>query len=137
MRKRVLVVEDNVEFLRPLCLRLRAAGFSVSTALDGAKALEKARTLHPDVILLDFILPEIDGFAVCEALQRDPGTARIPIIGMSGLQGQFARLHGIEAGATDFFAKPFQPSNLIDRINQVLTSKTEPAPSPAEAPLAE
>src|SRR3974377_1860213 len=80
MYKKILVVEDEHEHRHLICYNLRQAGFSVATAKDGIEALKKARSLLPDLILLDLKLPELDGFSVCETLRHDAATASIPIV---------------------------------------------------------
>ena len=96
------------------------AGFSTATATNGVEALEKARSLSPDLIVLDLVLPELDGFAVCETLRKDPATAAVPIIMLTGLSSQFSRYAGLESGGTDFFTKPASPNALVSRIKHLL-----------------
>ncbi|HZR18192.1 MAG TPA: response regulator [Verrucomicrobiae bacterium] len=131
MRKKLLIVEDNTELLELLRLGLKQAGFSVSTAANGLDALKKARSISPDVIVLDLILPELDGFAVCEALKRADDTATIPVIMLTGLTSEFTRFAGIESGADEYLTKPISPDQLLPRINHWLhhpvTKKTETA----------
>ena len=132
MRNKILVVDDNLELLQMLRLAFRAAGFSVATAKSGIEALKKARSLAPDLILLDLVLPEMDGFAVCETLRKCPDTQSIPIILLSGLSSQFARFAGIDSGANEFVNKPVRPSVLVERIKSLLSVK----PAVAKAPVA-
>src|SRR4029077_13556356 len=106
MRTKLLVVEDNTELLELMRLGLKQAGFSISTATNGLDALKKARSIMPDLIVLDLILPELDGFAVCEALKRAPDTSAIPIILLTGLNGEFTRYAGMESGADEYVTKP-------------------------------
>jgi DNA-binding response OmpR family regulator len=121
VRRKILVVEDDLDLVELLRFNLAHAGFSVTVALDGAEGLKKARSFLPDLILLDLMLPELDGFAVCEILRRDAGaTARIPIIILTAMPGQLARVAGIGAGANDFITKPFSPRHLLSRIETVL-----------------
>jgi DNA-binding response OmpR family regulator len=120
VRKKVLIVEDDPDLVELLSFNLRAAGFAVGTAADGLDAIKKARSLIPDLILLDLMLPELDGFGVCEILRRDPATAGIPIIMVTAMSSQFARLAGMEAGANDFITKPFSPKQLISRVHEIL-----------------
>ena len=126
MRKRILVVEDNEELLELLSLSLKCEGFSISTAKSGIEAVRKARTSPPDLILLDLMLPEMDGFGVCETLRRHAATAGIPILILSGASGQLTRLAGLESGGTDFIAKPASPKDLACRIRGFL----EPVQTP-------
>ncbi len=117
---RILVVEDDPDQVELLRFNLKRAGFSVGTAADGIEGLKKARSIAPDLILLDLLLPELNGFAVCEILRRDPATAAIPILVLTALSSSFSRLVGLEAGAHDYLTKPFSPKVLLTRINQLL-----------------
>ena len=120
MRKKLLIVEDNTELLELLRLGFKQAGFSVHTAATGLEALKKARAMSPDLILLDLVLPELDGFAVCEALRRDAETAAIPIIMLTGLTSEFTRYAGMESGADEYVTKPASPEQLLPRIKHWL-----------------
>jgi len=122
MRKKVLVVEDDGDLTQLLCFNLRKAGFAVGTATDGVEALKKARSVVPDLILLDLLLPELDGFAVCEILRRDRQTASVPIIMVTALSSQLARFAGLDTGANDYITKPFSPKYLVSRVEAVLNS---------------
>src|SRR3974390_1773166 len=121
MRKRILMVEDDPDLVELLSFNLKRAGFSVGTAADGITGLKKARSLLPDLILLDLMLPELDGFAVCEILRRDPATGSVPIIILTAISGQLARFTGMETGATDYITKPFSPKHLLERVEQLLS----------------
>lgn len=125
MRKKLLIVEDNTELLELLRLGFKQAGFAVSTANNGMDALKKARMVTPDLILLDLVLPELDGFAVCEALRRGAETARIPIIMLTGLTSEFTRFAGIESGADEYVMKPASPAQLLPRIKHWLRQSKE------------
>lgn len=120
MRKKILVVEDDPDLVELLSFNLRGCGFAVSTSSDGVDALKKTRCIMPDLILLDLMLPELDGFGVCETLRRDPATAGIPIIMVTAMSSQFARLAGLEAGANDYITKPFSPKQVISRVQELL-----------------
>jgi DNA-binding response OmpR family regulator len=106
--------------LELLRLGFKQAGFSVSTAANGLEALKKARSVSPDVILLDLVLPELDGFAVCEALRRGAETSAIPIIMLTGLTSEFTRYAGMESGADEYVTKPVSPEQLLPRIKHWL-----------------
>jgi two-component system, OmpR family, phosphate regulon response regulator PhoB len=121
MRKKILVVEDDQDLVELLAFNLKASGFSVNTASDGAAGLKQARSFRPHLILLDLMLPELDGFAVCEILRRDAATAATPIIMLTAVSSQLARLAGLEAGANDYITKPFSIKHLITRIKGFLT----------------
>jgi len=120
MRKKLLIVEDNTELLELMRLGFKQAGLSVSTAVNGLDALKKARSLSPDVILLDLVLPELDGFAVCEVLRRGEETSSIPIIMLTGLTSEFTRYAGLESGADEYVTKPVSPDQLLPRIKHWL-----------------
>ena len=120
MRKKILIVEDNTKLLELLRLNLRAAGFAVATATNGIEALKKAHSLSPDVVLLDLVLPELDGFAVCETLRKGPATASIPVIVLTGLNSDSARWASSQAGTCDFVTKPVNPKHLVARIKELL-----------------
>ena len=114
------MVEDDPDLVELLSFNLRGCGFTVSTASDGLDALKKARTILPDLILLDLMLPELDGFGACEILRREPETATIPIIMVTAMSSQFARMAGLEAGANDYITKPFSPKQLVARVQALL-----------------
>ncbi len=109
--------EDIVELIR---FNLQGAGFDVVTALDGQAALALAATTAPDVILLDAMLPEMDGFAVCEMLRRSPVTATTPVIFVTSWASEDARMLGFEFGGDDYMVKPFSPKELVHRVRNAL-----------------
>jgi DNA-binding response OmpR family regulator len=120
VRKKILVVEDDADLVELLSFNLKSSGFAVGTAADGAEALKKARAQMPDLILLDLMLPELDGFAVCEILRRDPATAQIPIIMLTAVSSELARLNGLAAGADEYLTKPFSPRQVVSRVKELL-----------------
>ena len=138
MRKKLLIVEDNTELLELFRLGLKQAGFSVSTATNGLEAIKKARSLSPDLILLDLVLPELDGFAVCERLRREEATASTRIIMLTGLTGEFTRYAGLESGADEYVTKPANIEQLLSRIEHWLhaqSSEAKPEPAGGNNPL--
>lgn len=128
-RRKILVVEDDADFLELLRIRFKEEGFAIATAANGIDAIKKARSLMPDVILLDVVLPELDGFAVCEILRNDAATAPIPIIMVTGLGGQISRCAGIDSGATDFVTKPTTLEAIVSRVKRRLQQRPELAGS--------
>lgn len=120
MRKKILLVEDDAELVELVSFNLKKAGFAIGTATDGVEALKKARSVAPDLIVLDLMLPELDGFAVCEILRRNPLTASIPIIMVTALSSELARLAGLDSGANDYMIKPFSPKELVLRVERCL-----------------
>jgi DNA-binding response OmpR family regulator len=121
MQKKILVVEDNPELVELLRFNLKQAGFAVGTAQDGIAAIKKAKSIIPDLILLDLMLPELNGFAVCEILRRNPATASVPIIMLTALTSQLSRFAGLEHGANEYLTKPFSPKRLLARIQALLS----------------
>ena len=109
MKPKILVVDDEPEAVELVEFNLKQAGFDVATAVDGAEALKKARAVSPALILLDLMLPEIDGLEVCKLLRRDPATAGIPIIMLTAKAAEIDRVLGLELGADDYVTKPFSP----------------------------
>lgn len=136
MRRKILVVEDDPDQLEVIRLSLKAAGFAIGTAANGTDALVKTRSISPDLIILDLMLPGLNGFDVCESLRRDPATASVPIIILTGLCSQFGRFAGLESGANDFLHKPFDPQQLVSKVEKLLcrpyaSSKTPDKSKPA------
>jgi len=114
------VVEDDPDQLEVIRSSLKAAGFAIGTAANGIEALLKTRSVAPDLIVLDLMLPGLNGFDICESLKQDPATASVPIIMLTGMHGQFGRFAGLEAGASEFLYKPFDPDQLINKVEELL-----------------
>ena len=127
MPNKILVVEDDIEMVELLCFKLKTEGYALGTATNGIEALKKARSIRPDLILLDLMLPELDGFAVCDTLRRDAKTASIPIIMLTAMSSQLARLNGLDAGANVYITKPFSPKYLLQWIQALLQRTPETA----------
>jgi DNA-binding response OmpR family regulator len=120
VRSKILVVDDEPEAVELLEFNLKQAAFDVIVAADGAKALKKARSALPSLIVLDLMLPEIDGLEVCKMLRRDPATVGIPIIMLTAKAAEMDRIVGLELGADDYITKPFSPRELVLRVKKVL-----------------
>jgi DNA-binding response OmpR family regulator len=117
---RVLVVDDDAP-IRLLCrVNLEAEGMEVIEAADGTDGLEKARTERPDVVLLDVMLPKLDGWRVAEALLEDPRTGEIPIVFLTARAELRDQARGLEIGGIDYITKPFNPVELADLIRELL-----------------
>ena len=117
---RVLVVDDDAP-IRLLCrVNLEAEGMEVLEAADGADGLEKARAARPDVVLLDVMLPKLDGWHVAEALLEDPDTGEIPIVFLTARAELRDQAHGLEIGGVEYITKPFNPVELADVIRELL-----------------
>lgn len=123
---KVLVVDDEPDAVELISFNLKGAGFDVVSAADGAQALKTARLHHPDLILLDVMLPEVDGLEVCKLLRRDPATSGIPIIMLTARAAEVDRIVGLELGADDYVTKPFSPRELVLRVKKVIKRRTEP-----------
>src|SRR5215208_7991735 len=102
VRSKILVVDDEPEAVELIEFNLKQAGFVVATAADGAEALAKARSGAPSLIVLDLMLPEIDGLELCKMLRRDAATAEIPIIMLTAKAAELDRILGLELGADDY-----------------------------------
>jgi DNA-binding response OmpR family regulator len=120
VKPRILVVDDEPEAVELLEFNLKQAGFDVLTAADGAEALRKARSVAPDLLVLDLMLPEIDGLEVCKMLRRDPTTQGLPIVMVTAKAAEIDRILGLELGADDYVTKPFSPRELVLRIKKIL-----------------
>jgi two-component system phosphate regulon response regulator PhoB len=118
--EKVLVVDDEPDAVELVKFNLKGAGFDVVTAADGEEALTKARTVLPDVIVLDLMIPEVDGLEVCKILRRDPRTVGIPIIMLTAKAAEIDRVLGLELGADDYVTKPFSPRELVLRVKRLL-----------------
>ena len=123
MSARVLVVDDIPVNRRLLEAKLSAEFFEVAMAASGAEALAVAARWSPDVILLDVMMPEMDGFETCRALKADPGTAHIPVVMVTALIERSERVRGLEAGADDFLSKPVDDATLFARLRALLRMK--------------
>jgi DNA-binding response OmpR family regulator len=132
MAKRILVVDDEPTAVDLLAHSL-ADGYELILANSGLDALHKARRLLPDLIVLDLMLPDLDGLSVCEILRRQPSTSKIPIVLLTALAGEASRLNGPVGGAAECMVKPFSPLDLAGRIRQILEADpVDCAPDPAE-----
>jgi two-component system alkaline phosphatase synthesis response regulator PhoP len=116
MAKRILIVDDDSEIVSTLGLRFEAIGYEVIGAYDGLEALQKARNEHPDVILLDIMLPKLDGYKVCRMLKFDEKYKHIPIIILTAKVEEHNKKLGKEVGAEAYVTKPFDTSELINTI---------------------
>ena len=117
---RILVVDDEIYIVHILDFSLGMEGYEVLTALDGEQALEKARAEHPDLIVLDIMMPKLDGYETCKMLKADASTKDIPVILLSAKGRNVDQKIGFEVGADDYITKPFSPRKLVERINAIL-----------------
>jgi len=119
MRERILVVEDEKDVREMIRLNLKAAGFDVVEAGNGAEALALAKNDPPKVIILDLMMPEMSGVEVCRALRRNPATSRIPVLMLTAKSTEEDKVVGFEVGADDYVTKPFSPRELVLRVRAV------------------
>jgi len=120
MAREVLVVEDEPDIRRLVVLHLEREGFRCRTATTGSDALREVKAAVPDLVVLDLMLPEVDGLEVCRRLRRDTSTAAVPIIMLTAKSDEVDRIVGLEIGADDYVGKPFSPKELVARVRAVL-----------------
>jgi two-component system alkaline phosphatase synthesis response regulator PhoP len=125
MKEKILIVEDDKDIIKMLEYNLKKEGFKVVAASDGEDALDLAVRQHPDLILLDLMLPGMDGLEVCRALKGESKTAAMPIIMLTAKSQESDKVVGLELGADDYVTKPFSPRELIARIKAVLRRANE------------
>jgi DNA-binding response OmpR family regulator len=131
LKKTILVVEDEPDAAELVEYNLKAAGFKVVVASDGPEALRKARSAKPALIILDLMLPEIDGIQVAKLLRQDPATKGIPILMLTAKATEVDRILGLELGANDYVTKPYSPRELVLRVRN-LVSREENGSGAAE-----
>ena len=121
--KSILIIEDEKDIVDLIEYHLKQSGFSVISALDGPTGLEKARKKSPNLIILDLMLPEMDGKDICRSLKSNPLTQSIPILMLTAKAEETDRLIGFELGADDYVTKPFSPKELVLRVKAILRRK--------------
>ncbi|MDQ7032205.1 MAG: response regulator transcription factor [Desulfonauticus sp.] len=127
---KILIVEDELDILNLLDINLQQAGFQTDLCTDGLEALKRVEEFKPDLILLDLMLPGLDGLEVCKAVKKNPDTFHIPILMLTARGEEVDRIVGFELGADDYVVKPFSIRELILRVKVILRRKQEPLPSP-------
>ncbi|MEM8537814.1 MAG: response regulator transcription factor [Pseudomonadota bacterium] len=124
----ILIADDDAQIRDVLRIALGQAGYAVAETGDGQAALEQARSLQPDLIILDIGMPEMDGLAVCRALRK---TCEVPILFLTARADEVDRIVGLELGADDYVSKPFSPREVVARVGAILKrSQTAPAAPP-------
>jgi two-component system OmpR family response regulator len=121
---RVLVVDDDPDIRASIVEALKLTGYEVNGAATGAGALAACKQRCPDLVLLDQMLPDLDGLEVCRRLRDDPATSRVPIVFLTARAGEKDRVRGLAAGADDYVVKPFSTAELLLRIRAVLRRST-------------
>jgi DNA-binding response OmpR family regulator len=122
---KILAIDDESDLTELIAYHLGRDGYEVETAANGWEAIDRVTKNRPDLILLDLMLPDLDGFGFCEILRRNPATATIPIIIISAWASQDSRLLGLELGALDYITKPFSPHVLVERVNRFITQRAD------------
>ena len=119
-KKKILLVEDEKDLVETVTLRLEAAGYKIMPAYDGREGFEKAKREKPDLIILDLMLPKMDGYKVCGLLKADTRYNKIPIIMFTARAQESDKKMGQEVGANAYITKPFEPQALLEKIRQLL-----------------
>lgn len=118
---KILVVDDEINITQILEFSIGSEGYEVITAQNGEDAIDKARREQPDLIVLDIMMPKIDGYEACRILKANPLTKNIPVVLLTAKGRDIDKRLGYEVGATDYIVKPFSPSKLVGRIQQLLS----------------
>jgi DNA-binding response OmpR family regulator len=126
MLAKVLVIDDEKDIVSLLRYHLEKAGFQCLEGMDGAAALRQVREHHPDLLILDLMLPGMDGLEICRHLRQDTATARLPILMLTAKAEEVDRVVGLEVGADDYVIKPFSPRELVARVRAILRRAQEP-----------
>jgi twitching motility two-component system response regulator PilH len=116
----VLVVEDSIPQREMIIELLRAIGLSVTVASDGMEALEQIQNQRPDMVVLDIVMPRLNGYELCRRIKADPSTQNVPVVMCSTKGEEFDRYWGMKQGADAYIAKPFQPTELMGTVKQLL-----------------
>lgn len=127
MAIKVLVVDDEKDIVELVRYHLEKDGFQCLQAPDGSSALRLSREQRPDLVILDLMLPGIDGLEVCRRLRADAATARLPILMLTAKAEEVDRVVGLEVGADDYLVKPFSPRELVARVKAILRRSQEPS----------
>ena len=128
---KILVVDDEIYIVHILDFSLGMEGYEVITALDGEQALERLKADKPDLVVLDIMMPKLDGYEVCKAIKSSPETRHIPVILLSAKGRNVDQKLGFDVGADDYITKPFSPRKLVERINQLLGQAVTERPTPS------
>lgn len=119
-KKKILIVDDEKDIVETIKVRLEGNNYEVIAAYDGEEGLEKARTVNPDLIILDVMMPKVGGFRVCDDLKLDPKYKKIPIIILTAKTQEKDEEFGHEVGANAYITKPFESDELLAKIEELL-----------------
>ncbi len=125
MAKTVLVVDDEVNIVTSLEYVMKAAGFDVATAYDGEEALAKVAEIVPDLVILDVMMPKLDGFEVCEKIRANPLWESVIIVMLTAKGRDSEREKGLSLGANDYLTKPFSTHDIVKRVKELLSTNEE------------
>jgi two-component system, OmpR family, alkaline phosphatase synthesis response regulator PhoP len=131
MEKKILVIEDDPATSRLVDYSLRREGYQVITAFNGLEGIRKARNEAPDLVILDVMLPGMDGFEICHRLREEPATANMPILMFSAKAQDADKSTGLKVGADDYLCKPAAPADIVKKVSKMLAQKKD-TPSPME-----
>src|SRR5262249_37249729 len=120
MKTRILIVEDDPDIAQLVARYLEKAGFQTELAGNGREALQSIATRLPDLMVLDLMLPQVDGIEICRSVRASTATAALPIIMLTARADESERIVGLELGADDYLAKPFSPGELVARVRALL-----------------
>lgn len=120
MPKKILIIEDEETLIHNLAEKLRAEGYKVLTAMEGESGWDMVRSEKPDLIVLDIMLPGLDGLSLCRMIRNEPSTSRIPIVMLTARGTEVDKIVGLESGADDYIVKPFGLGELLARVRAVL-----------------
>jgi two-component system phosphate regulon response regulator PhoB len=130
-REKIIVVEDDEDILELIAYNLGREGYQVTKVTSGEKLLQLVQTRQPDLIILDLMLPGVDGLQICKRLKAEPRTQRIPVVMVTARGEEADVVSGLELGADDYIPKPFRPRELVARVRAVLRRSGAPAADPA------
>jgi DNA-binding response OmpR family regulator len=119
-KHRILICDDDPLLIELMSFRLKAKGFDVITAVNGEEALSKVVSEHPSLVVLDAMMPRLDGFEVLSRMKSDAGVSHIPVIMLSARKGEKDIVSALERGADDYLVKPFIPEELLARLSKLL-----------------
>ena len=131
MKPRILVIDDDPAIAELVAINLEMAGYNVTQATDGVKGQALAVQMVPDLIMLDLMLPKVDGFTICQRLRREERTADIPILMLTALSQTRDKVEGFNAGADDYLTKPFELEEMLARVRALLR-RTDRIPQAAK-----
>ena len=127
MGKRILVIEDDPSSARLVGYALEREGYQVEIAVNGVEGLRKAQEEDPDLVILDVMLPGLDGFELCHRLRAEPRTDHVPILMLSAKAQEIDRSTGLRAGANEYLVKPADPAEILANVERLLAEKSDGA----------